>query len=76
MGYLKYIAKDAACFFGHAAKALGVGLALLLAVWVISPFDDAPRIFVLAMLEGAASVLLIWLLYMIVDYPRYRRLNK
>ena len=75
MGYWRYMAKEARVFFPHAAGTLGAGLAILLVVWIISPFEDALRVIATALLGGVLSILLIWTLYMIIGYHQYKRVK-
>lgn len=72
--FFRFIKQDLIVFFTHVARILIVCAFLLLLVWIIKPFENAGQIILLGLLNAFLGLSLIWLLYVIVEYFRYRKL--
>lgn len=75
MSYFKYLSKDRKAFFSHSAKILGVGVVLLSLLKIIIHINLTWGEMGLVLLEGAGGLILIWLIYVIIEYFHYRKIK-
>jgi len=75
MSYLKYLSDDTRGFFSHGGKILGICAVLLVLLKLIFDIRLTWGEMGLTLLGGAGSLILIWLLYALIEYPHYRKLK-
>lgn len=75
MGYFKYLSEDSKVFFSHSAKILGICAILLVLLKLIFDIRLTWGEMGLTLLGGAGSLILIWLIYVIIEYPHYRKIK-
>ena len=71
--FVRFIKQDSITFFIHAARILVVYALVFLFVWIINPFENAGQIFFLGLLHGVLVLLLLWFLYVIIEFFSYRK---
>ena len=75
MSYFKYLSDDTKGFFSQGGKILGICAILLVLLKLIFDIRLTWGEMGLTLLGGVGSLILIWLIYVIIEYPHYRKLK-